>query len=407
MQTFWPRSARAFRVNSDASVITIAALAMPVLAVGVCGAVELAEIARTKAQLQTIVDTAAMTGARQLTVDRSGATAERTRTGANAEAATTAPRWTTDTRTTSDAVAVSMTVTQHAIRPSFFGNLLPPGGFQLTVSATAAATSKMPLCVLTASAKGTDGVTLDKAAVVTATGCLVQSNSGVKVQDSASLSAGATRAFGAATGAISPPPLTDSPPITDPFASLPIVFPSGCKGEKLELDSGTTQLNPGVHCDKLLLTGTARLVLNAGDHYFTGGGFDVQDDAEIVGDDVVMIFKGQYKMKFKDRASLSVEGRRSGSYAGFVLITDRSFKGQFSISSDRARRLLGTIYLPAATFDVSGTNSRVADQSPWTIVVANKLDVSASANLVINSNYGVSVVPVPSGIGPGAIRLTN
>ena len=133
----------------------------------------------------------------------------------------------------------------------------------------------------------------------------------------------------------------------------------------------------------------------------------MQDDAEIVGDDVVLIFKGQYKMKFKDRASLSLEGRRAGTYAGFVLVTDRSFKGKFSISSDRARRLLGTIYLPSATFDVSGTNSKVADQSPWTIVVANKLDVSASANLVINSNYGISVVPVPSGIGSESIRLTN
>lgn len=396
-----------FRLGTRASVVTIFGLVTPAMALGACGAVELAEIVRTKARLQAVVDVAALTGARQLVVDRSQATSERTRLAADAQALVSAPRWTTNTQAQPDLKAGSMTVVQDAIRPSFFGSLFPPGGFHLTVSATATALGSLPLCVLGASAAGQDVVALDKAAIVTATNCLVQSNAGIQVKDSASISAGATRSVGGAAGAISPAPITDAPLVADPFASLPISIPQGCKGEKLEFDTGTAMLNPGVHCDKLLLSGDARLVLNPGDHYFSGGSFDVQDYAQIVGDDVVMIFKGQYKMKFKDAATLSIEGRKTGQYAGFVLITDRSFKGDFAISSDRARKLLGTIYLPSATFDVSGSDNRVADQSPWTIVVANRLKVSDSANLVINSNYSVSAVPVPTGVGPGSIRLTR
>ena len=396
-----------FRQCTRASVVTIFALAMPVLAVAVCGAVEITEVVRTKAQLQVIVDGAALAGAQQLTTDRSLATSERARLAADAQAVAVAPNWTITTGAQADSKTGSMRVAQDAVRPSFFGSLLPPGGFHLTVSATAAAKGSLPLCVLGASSAGPDVVALDKSAVVTAANCLVQSNAGIQVKDGAYLSAGSTRSVAGATGSISPAPVTDAPAVSDPFASLSIVIPGGCKGEKLELDSGTTVLSPGVHCDKLTLSGSALVMLSPGEHYFTGGGFDVQDNAQIAGADVVMIFKGQYKMKFKDAATLSIEGRKSGLYAGFVLITDRSFKGNFSISSDRARKLYGTIYLPTATFDVSGSNNKVADQSPWTIVVASKLKVSDSANLVINSNYAGSVVPVPNGVGSGSVRLVN
>ena len=57
---------------------------------------------------------------------------------------------------------------------------------------------------------------------------------------------------------------------------------------------------------------------------------------------------------------------------------------------------------------VTGSGNKIADQSPWTVVVASKLAVSQSANLVINSDYGRSSVPVPAGVGNNAsVRLTN
>jgi len=97
---------------------------------------------------------------------------------------------------------------------------------------------------------------------------------------------------------------------------------------------------------------------------------------------------------------LQLEGRKSGPYAGFVLITDRSYLGDVEISTSNARKLIGTIYLPNAGLTVNGNNTRIADQSPWTVVVARRIRTQGSANLVINANYGASSVPVPAGVGP-------
>ena len=90
------------------------------------------------------------------------------------------------------------------------------------------------------------------------------------------------------------------------------------------------------------------------------------------------------------------------------MITDRSLGGVLGISTNNARQLYGTIYLPNATLDVTGTSNKVADQSPWTVVVAMGLTTDGSAKLVINSNYSGASVPVPAGVGTsGAIHLTN
>jgi hypothetical protein len=46
-------------------------------------------------------------------------------------------------------------------------------------------------------------------------------------------------------------------------------------------------------------------------------------------------------------------------------------------------------------------NGKVADLSAYTVIVARQLDV-ASANLVVNSDYGGTDVPVPDGVGPNS-----
>jgi len=67
----------------------------------------------------------------------------------------------------------------------------------------------------------------------------------------------------------------------------------------------------------------------------------------------------------------------------------------FTISSDAARQLLGTIYIPSATLAVTGTSNRVADQSAWTVIVAKSIQLTGSPNLVINHNYGRLLRPGP------------
>ena len=383
-------------------------LTAPILLVLAAGAAELAEVVKTKHALQWEVDEAALNGARELGTDQSSATAERARVYADKLAAQATARWTIQTTAQADATHGSMTVVQTASRPSFFANLLPPGGWHLNVTGTAVANSTIPLCVLGLESGGKKVISLQTTSRVTASNCLVQSNSDISAGGGASMLAGAVRSVGSATGSISPAPITDAPPITDPFAALDISVPTQCTDQGIQVQSGTQSLNPGVHCGDVHLQGSATLVLNPGEHYFVKGQFNLANNSQVTGSDVVLVFKGNWKLKCQDNSSVSLSGRQSGPFAGFVLVTDRAFSGKLSISTDNARQLHGTIYLPSATLDVTGTGNKVADQSPWTVVVAKALTGDGSANLVINSNYSGSTVPVPAGVGQsGAVHLTN
>lgn len=396
-----------FRRCRRGSVAVLLGLLLPILAMGAVGVAEVTEVMLAKAKLQGNVDAAALQGAGEYGVDQSAATAERARLNADGSAASLRLRWTIASTASIDAASRAVTVRQTAHRASFFGSLLPPGGWNLEASATAIRTARKPLCVLGAQGAGPLGIGQDSIAVqsnsqITASDCLVQSNANLTVSGFGLVSAGEARAAGSASGAIRPNAVTDAPPMTDPFAGLAIATPLLCNPLSLGLSigSGTFYLNPGVHCGAISLLGSANLVLAPGEHYFVGGSLSIGGNSTITGSDVVIILGGLVSAVFTGNAVLQLEGRKGGPYAGFVLITDRSYFGNLEISTSNARKLIGTIYLPNASLTVNGNNNKVADQSPWTVVVARTIRTLGSANLVINANYGASSVQPPPGVGP-------
>jgi hypothetical protein len=69
------------------------------------------------------------------------------------------------------------------------------------------------------------------------------------------------------------------------------------------------------------------------------------------------------------------------------------------ITSTRAKKLNGTIYLPLGHLLIASPVT-VAEESDYTVIVVNRLDLASGPNLVLNSNYARSRVPIPSGLGP-------
>ena len=125
----------------------------------------------------------------------------------------------------------------------------------------------------------------------------------------------------------------------------------------------------------------------------------MMNNSTLVWSNVVPVFSGSAQFNFQDSSTITLAGRTTGNYAGFVIATTRDNTGTFNISSTSARQLEGAIYIPNATLNVTGTNNTVANQSAWTVVVAKTLQMSGSPNLVINANYAGSQVPVPAGVG--------
>ena len=170
----------------------------------------------------------------------------------------------------------------------------------------------------------------------------------------------------------------------------------------LVFDLGVNILAPGIHCGNLTVQQNATAMLLPGTYYFVNSVLLLKDSSTLQGSNVTLIFDSNSYIQFQDNSVVDLTAATTGQYAGFVMATTEQNTNTFSISSNSAHRMLGTLYMPAATLAVSGTGNTVADQSAWTVVIAKGITMSGSANLVINSSYGSSNVPVPQGVGNNA-----
>jgi hypothetical protein len=75
------------------------------------------------------------------------------------------------------------------------------------------------------------------------------------------------------------------------------------------------------------------------------------------------------------------------------------------IFDDRsARNLLGTIYMPQGEIIIDATKP-IADKSAYTVLVVRQLHLYSGPNLILNSDYSATDVPVPMGVGPFGAKI--
>jgi Flp pilus assembly protein TadG len=391
-----------FKKDTTGNVALVTALcAVPVL-FAVFGTLELMNTHNERARLQDAVDAGALAGAGRLSVATSSDQ------GPNGTAITVAQRFADDAGIRSDIRFVatvaadrqSITVDAVADHKAVAG-FMDFGNAQIKVSATAENLSSIPLCVLQTSNAGKGGINITDTARIRATGCAVHANANIAVKSGAMIQASKTQAVGTVTGSVSPAGYSGAMTIPDPFAAIALNPPTECQGKAQEIkqEKGTTTyLAAGVHCERYIIDKNATLILQPGEHYFMDD-LDAKENAVIRGDDVVLIFGNQKKVNFADKAAVQLSARKSGVFAGFLLVTTRDNVEQFIIASDHVSKLMGTIYIPGAELKVS-TAGNVAQDSAWSIIVANRITLEKNPILVINSGYVGSGVPVPEGVGP-------
>jgi hypothetical protein len=390
----------------DGAAAMVVALAIGALAVLGAGAVEMAGLFGARAKMQDAVDAAALQGANELALSPAQGVTARAKAAVLTQLVQLtrhgALKVSASVKTQPDG-SRSLLVQADARRPSYFGNLLPPGGFPVRAAATAVSVGKTPLCVLGHGEADSETLRASDTAQVEAPGCLIHANRDILVDGSAKVAAGRVQSVGQTSGQVSPRAYTGAKPIADPFATRNLTPPK-CPVIQLPtlLQSvGLLTLQPGVHCQDIVVFRNATLRLAPGDHWFVRSNLNVKEDARLEGNDVALIFDSQSKFQFQDRALVRLEGRRRGPNAGFLIIGRRDNTGDFELSSDHVESLLGTIYMPSARLVVSGSKD-VARKSDWTVIVADRLLLKGGPTLVINTNYAGSTVPVPAGVGPAA-----
>lgn len=400
---------RSFR-DERGQVALIFALGLPALALIVAGAIDLMNVSSARDRIQDIADFAALAGAGELSLAISDDAAI-----SRAEAFVDAhvSEWKRPPTITHEVTVISsdgQRVVQVDLKghsPSFFANLLPPGGWKYKAVSQAVSVGSMPLCVLITGETKDKVLNVKDSGQLQAPACLVHSNRDILVEGGR-ITAAAVQAVTSARGMISPVAGTGAAPMLDPFADMVLDEKQPCASgkDKEDVKSGTIRLAPGVHCGGYKMAGNSILILEPGEHWFLGGHLEIKEDARLTGVDVVLFFDKDSKFDFKDHALVNLDGRKTGTYAGMVMVATRKNNHDFIITSDHVERLLGVIYVPNAQMIVEG-KSEVARDSAWTVIVARMLQLKGSPSLIINANYAASEVPVPEGVGPraGGVQL--
>lgn len=415
------RFAGRFAVAQKGGILPMAAAGVPVAALLAIAAAELASLSSERARMQDTADAVALDAANQLSFSPPDSVLARAEANARDQLADMEPR----TRLAIRAEMVEdsgVRVTVDGTRLSFFGNMLPPGGFKTAAAATAVGMNTAPLCVVVLDPGAR--LRLDKAAEMEAGECLVHSNGDIEVKDAARLRAYAVQTGGSAQGAgITPAAQTGAKTIEDPFGANATAYPVGCADTDKKFDKlGSATLQAGRHCGHLDVEGTT-VTLAPGVHVFNGE-IQLKTGTRLVGGDVLLVFEEGARFNFDSSdVRLDFKGLRSGPAAmhGFVFAAGPGRTSAIELETGFIERLEGVVYAPKARLRFGDQGDLVQSvasllptilptmgaKSKWTVIVAKEIEATEAAAMLVNSDYVASDVPVPTGVGNKTGRNTR
>ncbi len=231
------------------------------------------------------------------------------------------------------------------------------------------------------------------------------SKSSIRVQNKASIEAGVICSAGGVKGtrraSFLPKPLTDCPIINDPLADR-IAPPIGnCDFKRFRVRKGNHTLFPGTYCKGMKITGTAKVKLMPGIYVINGAKLEVTNNAVFEGENVGFYLAGdKAKIVFTKQTTINLTAPKKGLMAGLLIFEDRNAARieNHQITSDNARMLLGTIYLPNGTLKID-SEAPVADKAAYTAIIARSIKLFEGPTLHLNSDHAATDVPVPKGLG--------
>jgi Flp pilus assembly protein TadG len=409
----WSSAGKTKRRGERGNLVVITGLMAIPLSMIVVMTLEMVSLSNERSRMQAAVDAAALAGARELAV--AGGAARDASGFAEAfalnQVTDLAPR--VSMNFTASQTVNGFQVSGVGLRASFFGNMVPPGGFKIEVSAIAESLNQQPLCILALPETEVPiGLSAISNSSIQADNCLVHSNRDMLTRDNAAIRAGTIQAFGTATGTgYAPAANNGALTVNDPFHGRNIRRSGVCNTLNpvplVVTGNSSESLAAAVHTRNIIVSGNATLILQPGEHYFCRE-LRVRGNATLRGDNLVLIFDEAGTFSAADNSAISLTGRTSGDWAGFVIVATRDNLDDMEISSSSVDKLLGTIYVPEATVVIDAAGS-VAEESEWSVVVAKEIKLDKNARLVINTDYAGSGVPVPAGVGnnagPGGLRL--
>lgn len=320
---------------------------------------------------------------------------------------------------TSDDKVRSVTVSLTYAWTPFFAHFLDASVSPITSASTARSVGSGKICVIALRSSGNAVLYLQMEATLVANGCAVYSNSTHKnsiwIDDNGSVTADLVCSAGGIkllfTDSVTPDGTLDCPPIPDPLAGRIAPPSDNCPktSNQLVITDQNRSLFPGTYCGGIRIEGNSHVTFQPGVFVIKDGPFEVVDSAKVVGDHTGFFLTGANAvLNFEGNTSIDLVAPKDGPMAGLLFFEDRTVSAgnEHIINSNDARVLLGTIYLPRGTLRVAA-NAPVADQSAYTAIIVDMLQLDAGPDLVLHSDYGATDVPVPQGLIGGRVVLTK
>ncbi len=421
---------REFLRSVRGNITMIAALVLPVCVMMAGGAIDLVRSTTQKTDLQRIADAVALAGAGRLSL--AGANAVEIRSyvlneiDRQIKASPNNGNFTRDVKVSLEENSVTAWIDQKTAA-LFLSHLLSEN---VRVESEAVMRGQIKLCALALSDNSDAAINMGGSSTLEANECSLFSNStsptGIVADKDATLTADFICTAGGYSGDganFSVEVTTDCPPFKDPLADNPPtpgygacdfhdhqvgaikVNPAGKEvkaSAKGLLKFNKYGLDPGVYCGGIEILDLADLTLQPGIYIIKDGPLSIGYRAIISGEGVSFFFTGDNAILDIGRdAALDLSAPVNGQMAGILFMDDPSIAPMrtHSIRSANARNLLGTFYFPDAKLSVD-TDRPIADQSAYTIIVADEIELLGRPSLYLNSDYAATNVPVPAGIGP-------
>jgi Flp pilus assembly protein TadG len=393
------------------------ALALPAVLGAVGVAIDFATFTMKQQALQAAADTAALAGAKELGLASSNDSTIVASTQAYLTEALKGKDENAAGTVTIDRKKGNVKVLVSEQWTPFFAQFIGAQITPVVTSATASLAGETKICVLSLATKGPLGLSMLSKAHLEANGCGVYTNStdanSIYLGDTSTISAtilcsagGIYNKGGSITGSV----ITDCPPIADPLATRASPAIGACDYTNTIVSTGTSTLKPGVYCGGLRVDGTAVVTFGPGTYIIKNGPFRVKDTASVTGKNVSFFLTGALGLiSFTNDATVSLSGAETGSMAGLLFFDDPKASGIriHNISASNAYTLTGTIYLPHAVLLVDPV-AKVGEKSAYTAIIVDRLAVENGPNLVLNSDYGATSVPVPDGLAStSSVILSN
>ena len=284
----------------------------------------------------------------------------------------------------------NVAVTLSSSAPLYFSGLFLSQPVTLRAKATAAPPTSVT-CVMATSTTAASAIKVFGHGTIAAPACAVFSNSSaadaIYMQGNASsltgASIGTVGTVGGSIGNVQPSASTGQPAKTDPYAKLTPPPDEMCPNGKSTVYSGSNQqLSPGTYCGGLTLSSTS-ITLLPGVYNILNGDFTISKSSNVDLTGVSFYLGGSAPggLNWGANQTITMSASTSGWLQGILIYQDRRASATSKITGNSTLSLAGTIYMPSAGLDLSGTFTMKNSSQGGLAVIANTITVGGTATI--------------------------